>query len=284
MKWTYNGIECNGTVEEYLQFLAYTKKVDNKTSKDTNLLKEDTQPTKIIYYGKHWTPEEDNIITNTTSIDDAVKKLPGRTRIGIVQRRVALKHEGKQLANLKGKTRRKHTKTRKARNTWTKTEDNIIIHSNTLKEAHKQLPHRTKCSISTRKHQLKKTGIIVQRYKTRYPKRTTLTEKQERFVKSPANIERMRFLGQRARWYMTQYNWNRDKSWQQAGQDYKNGKKPIAETRPTVYELIRWIPTIGKVECVDTFSNWEDAKNKLEECKTADLTIGEEYQYAIIKK
>lgn len=104
-------------------------------------------------------------------------------------------------------------------------------------------------------------------FRTIIPKR-----KHKRINPDSKNIERMRFIGKRASYYMKAYQWNREKACYQASMDWNNNKKSVGsvaevlspEKKP-LYKLYALHIREKEIKLVNVFSIMEDAqKSKAE--------------------
>lgn len=148
------------------------------------------------------------------------------------------------------------------------------------------LPERTEMAIRIEAHNM---GLS-KRKGEQWQKKRTITPKSY----EPSR-ERMRFIGKRCAYYMHEFKWGREKAYGQAVVDWKTNKNrghiaslgivhPKDKSRTIIYSLVKWSPETAVTKTIDTFSSWDDAQKKMDEEKIADESIGEKYQYAILKK
>lgn len=165
---------------------------------------------------------------------------------------------------------------------WTYEENKVLRANRLLDDAVKLLPNRTRGAIRVQRCKL---GI-----------KSPPTYKRT-FNFSPKSLDKMRgrmkFINERGNYYMRTYNWSRERAFTQASNDYTNKKAMIAKITPTTpvvqdvkqtsYKVVKWDTTNGKTLTVDVFAKFEDAQNRIIELKNADLSINEEWHYAIVK-
>jgi hypothetical protein len=102
--------------------------------------------------------------------------------------------------------------------------------------------------------------------------------------KNHGNYSRMKFLNTRAKYYMDNFNWSRDKAYGQASEDWKSGK-PIGTVASDelVFKVVKFDFASQKYVVVDVFSVEDDAKKCLAESRIADKTINGGAQFSIVK-
>lgn len=169
---------------------------------------------------------------------------------------------------------------------WLRSEDQVLQEAKSVDEAMRLLPHRTQDSIYNRHSILKRSHKSVFSWNK---SRVSPKIKRKGHKASADAVERIRWIGSRARYYMSSFKFGRDRAYVQASNDWRNNKagplgvmNPVKETKDTRWKLIKF-DSEGKRTTINVFSSRSEAEAELIECKTGSQAIGEFATFIIEK-